>query len=362
MVVGSAMTVRNSVFIDNTAPVGATCVELVGDRFSVGDNTSDDDTDCPMEAGSDIIDLALTAAVFGPLTDNGGPTETLLPIPGAALVETIIGVGTRCGGVDQRGASRDIATCDRGAVEVGGTFLATAMTATVEPAGANCADGGHRIAAGLDDGDGILADAGDGTLSGPEEDSVIFLCDDPAQQTAVAVEDDDGTCATGGLQVHSGSDDNGNGVLEVGERDRTDHLCNGTDGADGAAGPGGTPGRDGTDGDNGTDGQPGQNGGTGFSSLLRTSAVDPGDEGCVAGGQRIEGGLDDGAGGESAGDGVLGDGEVDATAVLCNGRNFEDEFETSGGPTCSSGASAGTLWALGAVLVVLVPGRRRRRQ
>lgn len=65
-------------------------------------------------------------------------------------------------------------------------------------------------------------------------------------------------------------------------------ACSGSDGADGAAGA------------------------SGLTSAVRTSDVAPGDE-CVAGGVRIEAGIDDN------GNGVLEDGEVDGSSLICAG-------------------------------------------
>ncbi|MGV6857565.1 MAG: choice-of-anchor Q domain-containing protein [bacterium] len=50
---------------------------------------------------------------LGPLGDNGGPTPTFLPTPDGP----VNGVGTNCPDMDQRGETRDINTCDVGAVE-----------------------------------------------------------------------------------------------------------------------------------------------------------------------------------------------------------------------------------------------------
>lgn len=52
-------------------------------------------------------------------------------------------------------------------------------------------------------------------------------------------------CATGGIKVEVGLDDNADGILQAGEIDATSFVCNGTDGADGADGTNGVDGVDG---------------------------------------------------------------------------------------------------------------------
>jgi len=47
---------------------------------------------------------------------------------------------------------------------------------TAEPIGANCSEAGLRIDVGLDNGDGVLSTAGDGTLQSGEIDQTSFLC------------------------------------------------------------------------------------------------------------------------------------------------------------------------------------------
>lgn len=112
----------------------------------------------------------------------------------------------------------------------------------------------------------------------------------------------DETCPHGGVRIESGRDtgaDGGwalDGALQNGEVDAllTRFLCDGADGADG---------------DNGLDAP---------ATLVTTADVDPGNE-CAAGGTRVEAGLDNGDGDGVANDGVLQEGEVDVTTVVCNG-------------------------------------------
>ncbi len=69
-------------------------------------------------------DLNQVPAGLGPLADNGGPTPTHLPIPGAAVIDSGAGQCQASDGGpvdrDQRAASRPFGLrCDRGAVEFG---------------------------------------------------------------------------------------------------------------------------------------------------------------------------------------------------------------------------------------------------
>ncbi len=143
-------------------------------------------------------------------------------------------------------------------------------------------------------------------------------------------------CAEGGVRFDTGVDEDGDGVLSQGEISDSVVLCNGADGASG------TDGSDGSDGGAGSDGSDGSDGST---VLLRSADLADGEEGCEHGGTRIEVGLDNGDGGETAGDGVLGDGEVDATEVICDGAPElpSDELDAPSGPvgTATIDASGG---------------------
>ncbi len=122
-------------------------------------------------------------------------------------------------------------------------------------------------------------------------------------------------CPSGGTRLEVGSDRNGNGTLDNGEVADILNLCNG---ANGDSGDSGKNGEDGADGKNGTDGTDGADGRSG--SLIRVTDLDPGEE-CPSGGYLVETGIDDGDGDgdETAFDGVLGDGEVDEVSYVCHG-------------------------------------------
>lgn len=86
----------------------------------------------------------------------------------------------------------------------------------------------------------------------------------------------------------------------------------GEQGDQGEQGPQGDQGPQGEMGAQGAQGEVGPQGSAGLASLLAVDPEMPG-ENCATGGQRIRSGLDD------DGDGVLGEGEVDSTAYICNG-------------------------------------------
>jgi len=70
-------------------------------------NSSNDDTAC-------INGVTWQSAMLGPLQDNGGPTQTM--VPGEVAV---VGSGADCPATDQRGEPRPAQGCTLGAVEVG---------------------------------------------------------------------------------------------------------------------------------------------------------------------------------------------------------------------------------------------------
>ena len=91
------------------------------------------------------------------------------------------------------------------------------------------------------------------------------------------------TCKGGGLKVEVGPDANGNGVLDDAEVTSTNEVCNGA------------------------------------GALSATTNLPIGDAQCAAGGSRFDIGIDDGAGGGVAADGVLQPGEVRASTLTCAG-------------------------------------------
>jgi hypothetical protein len=89
---------------------------------SQGFNFSDDDS-CGFDDPNDNVADG-NDPMLGALAHNGGPTETMLPLPGSPLIDAIQPVSECQVDVDQRGVSRpQIKGCDTGAVEVLGASL-----------------------------------------------------------------------------------------------------------------------------------------------------------------------------------------------------------------------------------------------
>lgn len=144
-----------------------------------------------------------------------------------------------------------------------------------EPPGPNCSDGGVAIHEGADDdGDGILDDA--------EIEGTNYVCNGaPGRAALVAISDEPpgANCANGGSAVRSGLDVNANGVLDDAEVTQTIYVCNGVDGR----------------------------------SQLVTTVPEPAGVNCTMGGIAILVGTD------TDHDGMLDDNEVTSTSYVCDG-------------------------------------------
>jgi collagen type VII alpha len=104
-------------------------------------------------------------------------------------------------------------------------------------------------------------------------------------------------CPNGGVQINV-------------EGQQPQIVCNG---------PLGSGGSSGATGPTGPGGASGPTGGNGFATLVKTTPVDAGDTHCPQGGLRVDSGLDNGAGGGTANNGVLETGEILSTQYVCNG-------------------------------------------
>jgi hypothetical protein len=133
-----------------------------------------------------------------------------------------------------------------GASGTGGKPSLVAVTA--EAAGSNCATGGNKVRSGLDAN-------GSGALDEAEVQSTSFVCNGHVGAQGVvgaagtsgknalvksSVESAGVNCATGGRKIDFGNDNDGDGVLAVGEVSGSTYVCNGATGASG---------NDGADGD-----------------------------------------------------------------------------------------------------------------
>ncbi len=176
------------------------------------------------------------------------------------------------------------------------------ISITAEPAGANCVAGGSRVDTGLDNGDGG-GTASDGILEPGEIDSTAYICN--------------GSAGTSGASGTKGSD--------------------GTQGSAGTPGVDGQVGAQGADGVPGADGATGVEGATGHNSLIAVVSATATD--CASGGELIEAGVDNGAQGGTADDGILQQGEIQATAKVCNGAGGRDGATGSTGATGQDGAT-----------------------
>jgi hypothetical protein len=80
----------------------------------------------PIAQGNQVS-LAASAINLGPLADNGGPTDTHLPLTPSIAIDN--GYNLLCTTRDQRGFPRVDAECDVGAVEAGAVALPDALFA-----------------------------------------------------------------------------------------------------------------------------------------------------------------------------------------------------------------------------------------
>lgn len=141
-----------------------------------------------------------------------------------------------------------------------------------EAAGPNCAAGGQRIRRGFD------RDRS-GTLDPNEVEATDYLCSPVATLVLTSSIAPGSDCSNGGLRIDSGLDVDANGLLAASEVTTTRFLCNGDDGG---------------------------------VALTRTATVGAGSPPCLAGGLRIESGVDLDL------DGTLSPSEVDATTYACD--------------------------------------------
>jgi CSLREA domain-containing protein len=110
---GGGISNANTVTLSNTIVADNEIDNCSGSVDSLGYNLADD-TSCGVLATGDLV---VADAMLGPLTDNGGPTETRNPLPGSPVIDAG-SVNCPPPTTDQRGVARPQgADCDIGAVE-----------------------------------------------------------------------------------------------------------------------------------------------------------------------------------------------------------------------------------------------------
>ncbi|MBV8757184.1 MAG: OmcA/MtrC family decaheme c-type cytochrome [Deltaproteobacteria bacterium] len=115
-----------------------------------------------------------------------------------------------------------VAACEGPTGPAGTTGTTTLVSTSAEPAGANCADGGAKIEAGVDSN-------GNGVLDASEVTSTSYVCNGPGTTSLVAtsVEPPGVNCPWGGTKLEEGVDANNNGVLDANEVNAaaTQYVC-----------------------------------------------------------------------------------------------------------------------------------------
>src|SRR6185369_4673061 len=97
--------------------------------------------------------------------------------------------------------------------------------------GAQCAAGGYDVRAGMDDN-------GDGILEVGEIDTTAYVCNGQAGTSAAVrqtTEPPGINCTTGGVRIDTGMDANGTHSLDAAEIQATRYVCNGIQGPAGPA-------------------------------------------------------------------------------------------------------------------------------
>ena len=152
------------------------------------------------------------------------------------------------------------------------------VSSSTTTANGTCPAGGTKLDFGLDTN-------GNGTLDADEITGSHTICNAASAPTLTSVTPTGASmkCPSGGTTVKSGADTNANGVLDDSEVTVANEICSG-----------------------------------GTTTLLaNNTAVAPGDPSCPFGSTRTSWGIDNGAGGGTAGDGILQDGEVTTTTLTC---------------------------------------------
>jgi predicted outer membrane repeat protein len=119
----------NNIFANNAG--GGECYEYGPNSWTRGNNNlvEDGSGPCATLPGTIISDPML-----GPLTDHGGPTQTMALLPGSPAIDT--GNDANCPSTDQRGVARPQSThCDVGAYELEATLQPPGAATLASPTG-----------------------------------------------------------------------------------------------------------------------------------------------------------------------------------------------------------------------------------
>ena len=181
------------------------------------------------------------------------------------------------------------------------------------PAGNDGADG----ADGQDGSDGAQGPQGpagnDGADGADGQDGATALM-------ATSSESAGNNCASGGVKIEVGVDDNGNNQLDSNEVDSTQYVCNG---------------------------------GSTTSTMLTMISIPAASLNCELGSKTISHGLDNGDNLEIPANGILESGEIDHMVTYCNRKVVELIYEENYGRTGTSGFSH--LTNLGDVGLLIIP-------
>ena len=113
--VASSVVTSNAVLWGDSVGAGGTEPEILNNSGTVTLISSVIQAGCP--AGSTCVGVINGDPLLDVLQDNGGPTQTMLLMPGSSAIDA--GYNPSCAATDQRGVPRPQGlTCDIGAVEM----------------------------------------------------------------------------------------------------------------------------------------------------------------------------------------------------------------------------------------------------
>ncbi len=176
----------------------------------------------------------------------------------------------------------------------------------------------------------------------------------PAMLVRVRAEAAGANCAQGGSAVLAGLDANGNGALEDSEASSVAYVCRGADGSNGSNGSNGSAGPTGPAGPLHQPLPParlattGPSGSSGLDALVAVVAESAGAT-CAYGGQRVQSGQD------ANRNGVLDAGEVTATSYVCSAAPADTRWVEVTGAAVQAASNTGYLANSNASVVITLP-------